>query len=86
MTIKNGDDVAVLVNGLGSTPNMELYIVNKKINKMLKDKGINIHKTFIGEFMTALEMAGCSISILKLDDELKELLDSKSNTPGFKVF
>ncbi|NAS19313.1 dihydroxyacetone kinase subunit DhaK [Clostridium butyricum] len=86
MTINSGDEVAILVNGLGSTPNMELYIVNKKVNEMLKDKGINIHKTFIGEFMTALEMAGCSISILKLDDELKELLDSKSNTPGFKVF
>lgn len=86
MTINSGDEVAILVNGLGSTPNMELYIVNKKVNEMLKDKGINIHKTFIGEFMTALEMAGCSISILKLDDELKELLDAKSNTPGFKVF
>ena len=65
---------------------MELYIVNKKVNEILNKKGIKIHKTFIGEFMTSLEMAGCSISILKLDDELKELLDMKANTPGFKVF
>ncbi|AQR99743.1 PTS-dependent dihydroxyacetone kinase, dihydroxyacetone-binding subunit DhaK [Clostridium saccharobutylicum] len=86
ITINSGDEVAVLVNGLGSTPNMELYIVNKKVNEILNKKGIKIHKTFIGEFMTSLEMAGCSISILKLDDELKELLDAKSNTPGFKVF
>lgn len=86
ITINSGDEVAVLVNGLGSTPNMELYIVNKKVNEILNKKGIKIHKTFIGEFMTSLEMAGCSISILKLDDELKELLDMKANTPGFKVF
>lgn len=85
ITINSGDEVAVLVNGLGSTPNMELYIVNKKVNEMLKNKGIKIHKTFIGEFMTSLEMAGCSISVLKLDEELKELLDAKSNTPAFKV-
>ncbi|NMC60213.1 MAG: dihydroxyacetone kinase subunit DhaK [Candidatus Methanofastidiosa archaeon] len=86
ITINSGDEVAVLVNGLGSTPNMELYIVNKKVNEMLKNKGIKIHKTFIGEFMTSLEMAGCSISILKLDEELKELLDEKSNTAAFKIF
>lgn len=85
ISIVTGDEVSVLINGLGSTPNMELYIVNKKVNEILKDKGINIHKTFIGEFMTSLEMAGCSISILKLDDELKSLLDAKANTPAFKV-
>ncbi|HBJ1647212.1 dihydroxyacetone kinase subunit DhaK [Clostridium botulinum] len=83
--IVNGDEVAVMINGLGSTPYMELYIVNKKINQLLKDKGISIHKTFVGEFMTSLEMAGCSVSVLKLDSELKELLDAKANTPGFKV-
>jgi len=85
ISIVTGDEVSVLINGLGSTPNMELYIVNKKVNEILKYKGIKIHKTFIGEFMTSLEMAGCSISILKLDDELKSLLDAKANTPAFKV-
>ena len=85
ISIVTGDEVSVLINGLGSTPNMELYIVNKKVNEILKDKGIKIHKTFIGEFMTSLEMAGCSISILKLDDELKSLLDAKADTPAFKV-
>ncbi|AWK52332.1 dihydroxyacetone kinase subunit DhaK [Clostridium beijerinckii] len=86
INIVTGDEVSVLINGLGSTPNMELYIVNKKVNQILKDKGIKIHKTFIGEFMTSLEMAGCSISILKLDSELKTLLDAKADTPAFKVF
>lgn len=83
--ISNGDEVAVMVNGLGSTPYMELYIINKKINELLKAKGVSIHKTFVGEFMTSLEMAGCSVSVLKLDSELKDLLDVKANTPGFKV-
>lgn len=80
------DEVAVMVNGLSGTPLMELYIVNKKVREILEDKGIKVHKTLVGEYMTSLEMSGCSISILKLDDELKELLDRKADTPAFKVF
>lgn len=64
---------------------MELYIVNKKVNRILKDNGVKVYKTFVGEFMTSLEMAGCSITILKLDEELKVLLDSQANTLAFKV-
>ena len=84
MSINNNDEVAVMVNGLCSTPLMELYIANKRVNEILTDKGIKIHKTFVGEFMTSLEMAGFSISILKLDNELKQLLDAPANTPAFK--
>lgn len=84
ITIEKGEEVAVMVNGLCSTPLMELYIVNKKVNEMLQSKGIKIHKTFVGEFMTSLEMAGYSVTILKLDDELKALLDEPANTPAFK--
>lgn len=80
------DEVAVMVNGLSGTPLMELYIVNKKVREILEDKGIKVHKTLVGEYMTSLEMSGCSVSILKLDDELKELLDRKADTPAFKVF
>lgn len=83
--IKSNDEVAVMINGLGSTPNMELYIINKKVNEILSEKKIKIYKTFVGEFMTSLEMAGCSVSILKLDDELKSLLSEKSDTPAFKM-
>lgn len=86
INLDNDDEVAVMVNGLSGTPLMELYIVNKKVREMLEDKGINVHKTFVGEYMTSLEMSGCSVSILKLDDELKELLDRKADTPAFKVF
>lgn len=83
--IKEGEEVAVMINGLGSTPLMELYIANKTVNEILVNKGIRIYDTFIGEYMTSLEMAGYSVSILKLDDELKELLDAKADTLGLKV-
>ncbi|MGL5328698.1 MAG: dihydroxyacetone kinase subunit DhaK [Peptostreptococcaceae bacterium] len=83
--IKENEEVAVMVNGLGSTPLMELYIANKSVNEILTSKGIKIYNTFVGEYMTSLEMAGYSVSILKLDDELKELLDAKADTLAFKV-
>ena len=74
-----------MVNGLGATPNMELYIANNHLNDILDKKGIKIYKTLVGNYMTSIEMAGISISILKLDDELKELLDAESNTIAFKT-
>ncbi|MBU3097798.1 MULTISPECIES: dihydroxyacetone kinase subunit DhaK [Clostridium] len=85
MTLTGGDEVAVMVNGLASTPLMELYIVNRKVYKMLEEKGIKVYKTFVGEFMTSLEMTGCSVTLLKLDDELKVLLDAQADTPALKV-
>lgn len=84
MKLVNNDEVAVMVNGLGSTPEMELYIVNAKVQDILAEKGIKVHQTFVGEYMTALEMAGCSVTVLKLDDELRELLDAESDTVAFK--
>ena len=84
--IHAGDEVAVLVNGLGATPLMELYIVNRKVSEILAAKGIKINKTLVGNYMTSLEMAGYSVSILKLDDETKKLLAAPANTPGFVQF
>lgn len=78
-------EVAVLVNGLGATPAMELYILNKKVHQILEEKGITVYKTFVGEYMTSLEMAGCSVSLLKLDEELKELLNAESEAPAFRI-
>lgn len=86
MSVEKGTEVAVMVNGLSGTPLMELYIVNKKVSEMLSEREIKIHKTFVGEFMTSLEMAGCSVTILKLDDELKTLLNEKADTPALKVY
>ncbi|SHK20116.1 dihydroxyacetone kinase DhaK subunit [Geosporobacter subterraneus DSM 17957] len=79
----NGSEVAVMINGLGGTPLMELYIMNRKVSSMLEEKGIKVYKTLVGNYMTSLEMAGGSVSILKLDDELKELLDATADTPAF---
>lgn len=84
MDLQNGDEVAVMVNGLGATPEMELYIINKKVNDILTEKGIAVYGTFVGEYMTSLEMAGCSVTLLKLDQELKELLDAESKAPAFR--
>ena len=81
-----GDEVAVLVNGLGATPLMELYIMNRKISEICSAKGIRIHRSYVGEFMTALEMAGASITLLKLDAELKALLDAPADSIAFKQF
>lgn len=82
--LENNEEVAVMINGLGATPLMELFIVNKKVHSMLSEKGIKVHKTLTGEYMTSIEMAGFSISILRLDEELKELLDESADTPVFK--
>ncbi|MFU7515653.1 dihydroxyacetone kinase subunit DhaK [Clostridium sp. HCS.1] len=84
MTLSEGEEVSVLVNGLGGTPLMEQFIINRKVNKILEEKKIKVYKTLIGEYMTSIEMAGFSISLLKLDEELKNLLDAKADTPAFK--
>ncbi len=78
-------EVAIIINGLGGTPAMELYIITKEVDEILKTKNITPYKYFVGNFMTSLEMAGCSISLLKLDSELKQLLDAPCNTIGLKI-
>lgn len=81
----SGSEVAVMINGSGATPLMELFIINNRVADVLAEKGIKVYRTFVGEYMTSLEMEGFSISLLKLDDELKNLLDAKADTPAFKA-
>ena len=81
----SGSEVAVMVNGSGATPLMELYIINNRVADVLADKGIKVYKTLVGNYMTSLEMAGFSVSLLRLDDELKALLDAPADTPALKV-
>ena len=80
-----GDRVAVLVNGLGSTSLIELYIIFNRLKFVLDERGIDIHHSWVGEYATSLEMAGASITLLKLDDELTRLLDHPCRTPALTV-
>jgi phosphoenolpyruvate---glycerone phosphotransferase subunit DhaK len=78
---KAGDQVAVLVNGLGATPKEELYILYRKAHQILASAGLAVHRTWVGEYATSLEMAGASISLLRLDDELAGLIDAPCESP-----
>jgi phosphoenolpyruvate---glycerone phosphotransferase subunit DhaK len=82
----HGDEVAVLINGLGATPREELYIMNRKLQQLLEQKGISVFRVYVGEFATSMEMAGASISLLKLDTELKRLLSKPARSPFFVQF
>ncbi|MEA1976087.1 MAG: dihydroxyacetone kinase subunit DhaK [Bacillota bacterium] len=84
MTFEDDDEVAILINGLGGTPAMELYIANNDVKNIFDEKGIKVYKTMVGNFMTSLEMAGYSISVLKLDKELKGYLDATADTIAFR--
>lgn len=86
LPFQKGDEVSVLVNGLGATPLEEQYLVYGLVSRRLEDAGIHVHRVYVGEFATSLEMAGLSISVCKLDEELKRLLDKPANTPFFKQF
>ena len=81
----NASKVSVLVNGLGSTPLMELYIMYKKVNEILQSNKIEIHSSFVGEYVTSLEMNGASITLLKLDEELQPLLENPAHCSMFRV-
>ena len=81
----NLTEVAVLVNGFGTTPLQELYVFNNDVCEHLASKGIKIYRTFVGNYMTSIDMAGASVSLLAVDDELKTYLDAEANTPAFKM-
>jgi dihydroxyacetone kinase-like protein len=84
MNAPKGARVAVLVNSLGSTPLMELYILNARVAERLTDAGLVIHKTLVGPYCTSLEMAGASITVMHLDDELERLIDHPCDCAMFR--
>lgn len=81
----DGEEVAVLVNGLGSTPYMELAILAGEVDAVLKEHNIKPYRYFVGEYMTSLDMAGCSVSLLALNEERKALLDAPCSTVGLRL-
>lgn len=83
--VGNNEEIAILINGFGGTPLQELYLLNNSVYRELSKKNIKINRAFVGNYMTSIDMEGASISILKLDDELKNLLSQVSDTPAFKV-
>lgn len=81
----NKEEIALLINGFGGTPLQELYLFNNSVTAELAKKNIKICRTFVGNYMTSIDMEGASVSIMKLDGQLKELLSQESDTPAFKV-
>lgn len=83
--LNKGDEVYVLVNGLGGLPVMDQYICYRRVAQVLEKEGINIHKSLVGNYATSMDMVGMSITLVKLDSELKELLDYPCDTPYLKI-
>jgi dihydroxyacetone kinase len=84
LNLEKKDEVALIVNGFGATPLMELYILNNSVRKYLKNHSVGVYKTLVGNYMTSIDMAGASITLLKLDTELKEYLDADTRAPAWK--
>ncbi|MGB4367344.1 MAG: dihydroxyacetone kinase subunit DhaK [Acetomicrobium sp.] len=84
LPFKAGDEVLAFVNGMGGTPLSELYIVYNDLSDFLGKKGIKIARSLVGDYITSLEMQGCSITLLRLDDEMKRLWDAPVCTPGLR--
>jgi phosphoenolpyruvate---glycerone phosphotransferase subunit DhaK len=84
MSLKAGDSVFAFVNGMGGTPQIELYIVYNELAKLLTGRGLKIGRSLVGSYITSLEMAGCSITLLKLDDELVKLWDAPVKTAALR--
>ena len=85
LKLDDNAEIAVLVNGFGGTPLQELYLFNNAVTRELSKRNIRINRTFVGNYMTSIDMAGLSLTVMKLDDELKTLLSKECNTPAFKV-
>lgn len=81
--VKEGEKLAVLVNSLGETTPIELFIINNHLHDLLKEKKVTVAKTFVGNYMTSLDMGGFSITFLKLDEEMEELLNAEQDTIAF---
>ena len=84
LELVSGDRVAIVVNGLGATPLEELYVMYRRARALLDERGVTVHRPYIGELATSLEMAGASISVMRLDERLTVLLDAPASSPFFQ--
>jgi dihydroxyacetone kinase-like protein len=85
LELEEGQEVVTIVNGMGATPQMELFVVNRKLQEILGDHGLETWDAWVGDYMTSLDMAGCSITVCAVDEELKSLLGASADTPALKV-
>ena len=83
MPLTEGDEVSVMVNGLGATPLEEQLIIYRSVSALLRQRGVSVFMPHIGEFATSMEMAGLSVTVFKLDEELKRLLRAPASTPFY---
>jgi dihydroxyacetone kinase-like protein len=83
--LDEGQEVVTVVNGMGGTPQMELFVVNRRLQAVLDDHGLETWDAWVGDYMTSLDMAGCSVTVCAVDDELKELLGAPAETPALTV-
>ena len=84
LPFKSGDSVLAFVNGMGGTPLIELYVMFNEVNRILKGRGVTIARNLVGDYITSLEMAGCSVTLLRLDDEMTKFWDAPVVTPGLR--
>jgi len=85
LELDGGQEVVTIVNGMGGTPQMELFVVNRRLQELLGERDIKTWDAWVGDYMTSLDMAGCSITICAVDEELKELLGAPAETPALTV-
>lgn len=86
LPFKSGDEVVVLISGLGSTPLMELFILYNDVSKILEERGIGVYHPYVNNYFTSMEMAGVTLTVIKLDEELKECIDYESDCMGLRQF
>ena len=86
LPFRQGDETAVLISGLGSTPVMELYILYRDVCSILEKAGIKVHVSYVGNYFTSLEMAGATLTLMKLDEELKRCIDYEADSVGLRQF
>lgn len=86
LPFEKGDEVVVLVSGLGATPVMEQYVFYRKVAALLEEKGIRIHRPYVGNYFTSLEMMGITLTLMKVDDDLKKLVDYEAESMGLSQF
>ena len=84
LPLDRGDDALVIVNGMGGTPLIELYVVFNEVVRLLGDRGVTVARSLVGNYVTSLEMAGCMLTLTKLDDELTRLWDAPVSTPALR--